>query len=115
MPSPARTTHASLRIIAEDVHGYWTACFANPPSNEIYRGNDAMDAIQRLIANTPEWNVQLEDFEPDWENCSAHHLEMVLIQPLRNRKRCPDCGGTGKYVGLNIVELCANCGGRGSL
>lgn len=115
MSTPARTTHASLRIIAEDVHGYWTASFAEASSHEIHRGRDAMDAIQRLIDNTSQWNLHLEDFEPDWENCSAHHLEMVLIKPLRRRKSCPDCGGTGKYVGLNIVESCATCEGRGSL
>ena len=115
MPTPARTTHASLRIIAEDVHGYWTACFTNTSPNEIFRGHDAMDAIQRLIDNSSEWNLRLEDFEPDWENCSAHHLEMVLIKPLRKRQTCPDCSGTGQYVGLNVVETCAKCGGRGSL
>lgn len=115
MPTSTQAKHASLRIIAEDVHGYWTASFADSTSKEIYRGNDAMDAIQRLIDNSSRWHLQLEDFEPDWENCSAHHLEMVLVKPLRRRKPCPDCGGTGKYVGLNVVEPCAKCKGRGSL
>lgn len=26
---------------------------------------------------------------------------------------CPDCNGTGKYVGLNTVEDCSRCNGRG--
>lgn len=27
--------------------------------------------------------------------------------------KCPECKGSGKYVGLNTVEPCAACGGRG--
>lgn len=26
---------------------------------------------------------------------------------------CPDCNGTGKYVGLTVVENCSKCGGIG--
>ena len=27
--------------------------------------------------------------------------------------KCPECRGTGKYVGLNEVETCDRCGGSG--
>jgi DnaJ-class molecular chaperone len=26
---------------------------------------------------------------------------------------CPDCGGSGRYVGLNVAEDCERCGGSG--
>lgn len=26
---------------------------------------------------------------------------------------CPDCRGSGKYIGLNVVEPCLGCGGSG--
>ena len=28
---------------------------------------------------------------------------------------CPDCGGTGKYVGFSVVENCQRCGGGGCI
>lgn len=28
---------------------------------------------------------------------------------------CPDCDGSGKYVGLNVIESCARCGGNGRI
>jgi RecJ-like exonuclease len=27
--------------------------------------------------------------------------------------KCPDCKGTGKYIGLNVVETCRTCKGLG--
>ncbi|MFH5806427.1 hypothetical protein [Alienimonas sp. DA493] len=27
--------------------------------------------------------------------------------------RCPDCGGSGRYVGLRAAEACETCGGCG--
>ena len=37
-----------------------------------------MDAIRRLIENSPHLNAAVDNFEPDWDNFSSHHLEMVL-------------------------------------
>jgi hypothetical protein len=31
------------------------------------------------------------------------------------RPSCPDCGGSGQYVGLTVVEACRACGGTGRL
>lgn len=28
---------------------------------------------------------------------------------------CPDCGGSGKYVGLLTVDTCRTCGGDGRI
>ena len=32
---------------------------------------------------------------------------------FRRKETCPDCGGSGRYVGLAAVETCGRCGGRG--
>ncbi|MBW3596484.1 MAG: hypothetical protein KY475_04320 [Planctomycetes bacterium] len=32
-----------------------------------------------------------------------------------SRAVCPECGGSGKYVGLTVVEACRGCGGTGRL
>ncbi len=106
-----KASPVSLRIIAEENHGHWSARFADPSSHESYGGADAMDAVRRLIENSPQWNVMVDDFEPDWDNCSSQRLELVLVRPTG--KVCPDCGGTGKYVGLHVVEPCLACGGSG--
>ena len=29
--------------------------------------------------------------------------------------RCPDCKGSGEYIGARVVEPCAKCNGRGEL
>jgi hypothetical protein len=36
-------------------------------------------------------------------------------RPNERRPTCPDCGGTGQYVGLTVVEPCRACGGTGRL
>ena len=33
----------------------------------------------------------------------------------QRRPTCPDCGGSGQYVGLTVVEPCRVCGGTGRL
>ena len=35
------------------------------------------------------------------------------IETDRVGKPCPDCGGSGQYTGLQKVEPCATCEGRG--
>ena len=111
MPTLIKATNASLRIIAEEIHGHWTSRSAHPASHESYGGANALDAVRRLIANCPQWGVTLNDFEPDWENCSTTRIEMVIMR--FSGDVCPDCGGTGKYVGLNLVESCKTCNGTG--
>jgi hypothetical protein len=111
MPTLTKATNASLRIIAEETHGHWSARLAHPSSHESYGGANALDAVRRLIANFPQWGVSLDDFEPDWDNCSTTRIEMVFVR--FSGDGCPDCGGTGKYVGLNLVEACLACVGTG--
>jgi hypothetical protein len=35
----------------------------------------------------------------------------------KNERRsvCPECGGTGQYVGLTVIEACRGCGGTGRM
>jgi hypothetical protein len=111
VPTVIKAANASLRIIAEEAHGHWSARFAHPSSHESYGGANALDAVRQLIANCPQLGVSLDDFEPDWDNCSTTRIEMVFVR--FSGDVCPDCGGTGKYVGLNLVETCLACGGTG--
>lgn len=38
----------------------------------------------------------------------------LLREKLDNKKNCPECGGTGFYVGLTVREACKTCGGLDS-
>ena len=40
-----KNSETCLRIIAEELHGHWSARFADPSANETYGGADATDAI----------------------------------------------------------------------
>jgi len=35
--------------------------------------------------------------------------------PKKVKKECPDCKGSGKYVGLSVVEDCRLCKGSGEV
>ena len=113
MNATAKSSNVTLRIVAEQVHGHWSARFADPSLPDSYGGSDALDAVRRLIENSPHLGITLDDFEPDWDHCSTCRVELVMVCPPG--KTCPDCGGTGKYVGLNVVEGCATCGGTGGV
>ncbi len=41
--------------------------------------------------------------------------EQEAIESLREHEPCPDCGGTGKYIGFRVVEPCLTCDGNGSV
>ena len=45
----------------------------------------------------------------DHERSSDDRLVFVLA----DSGVCPDCGGTGEYVGLNAKQKCGTCGGSG--
>ena len=57
------------------------------------------DAIQRLEAMVP--GLDIERFAAD----HAHSSENKLVFVLANSDVCPDCGGSGESVGLNVTEL----------
>ena len=42
------------------------------------------------------------------------HPERQVFR-LKRGDVCPDCGGSGKYVGLLAVEKCGTCGGSGTV
>lgn len=107
----------TIRIIAEYNNGHWSARFANNSSPGCFGGPDAFAAMRRLLNNSPALHLTLDDFEPDLRMCRLSRVEMVLIDRWEESsgEPCPECGGSGKYVGLNAVEDCRACGGRGRL
>jgi hypothetical protein len=112
-----------MRIIAEESHGHWGAWFdskdipARAAGVGMFRGRDASEAIQRLLENSPAKHLPLEDFYVDLKEFRVDRVVVVLIEGLdlgvQNGGICATCRGTGQYVGLNAVETCQDCGGRG--
>lgn len=51
-------------------------------------------------------------------DAAARRRQTRLYWPYSTDRRarkegCPDCRGTGKYLGLNVIEDCAMCRGQG--
>jgi len=47
-----------------------------------------------------------------------HDDRESALQAFRQNTKtetCPDCRGSGQYVGLNCVEACKKCGGKGKV
>ena len=76
-----------------------------------YGGPTAMEALGRLIQQLERPN----GYEPA-EFDLLEETDSRFVYEMRSASEtCPDCGGTGKYVGLNIVEECPKCGGSGRI
>ena len=88
-------------------------------SPDSFGGPDAFAAMRRLLENSPARHLTLEDFEPDLEDCRLNRVVLVLKDWDRGnesngqagKKPCPECGGTGRDVGLWEVKPCRACGG----
>lgn len=112
-------------MVAHAHSDHWFAQFADSPSfNGIgtFGGPDAFSAFRRLLENSPARHLTLEDFEPDPAECRLDRVVMVLIDRWeglsdglsmsKGADVCSECGGTGKYVGLDCVEPCRLCCGK---
>lgn len=91
------------RIIAEkDPQGHWSAWFAGNPCCA-FGGEHPADAVKRLLH---EYGHDPAMIEADYTANREGHMEFTI-----GAKVCPECGGSGKYVGLNAVDVCRACGG----
>lgn len=88
-------------IIIEQIDGHWSAWLDMEP-HVSFGGDSAAVAATRLL--------------------EAKGIDPALVQavggPTTTRMElriptdpCPDCKGTGKYIGFNSIEDCRTCGG----
>lgn len=95
----------AMRIVCEQIEpNHWTAWFTNQPETA-YDGASPLRAVVRLLDHTP--GVDARSLVPDSSRTRDGHLEFVL------NRECPDCRGTGEYIGLCEVSPCKTCGGSG--
>lgn len=96
------------RLIAEpSVHGYWE-CFAESDSGMAATGEEPLHAFRRLceLFGLPPRRYTIAEQAPN-------RVVFIHRDARRFDDPCPDCGGSGRYVGLNVVEDCGRCGGSG--
>ena len=93
-----------MRIRAEQLHGHWTAWFVGHPENG-FGGATLGHAISRLVEAA---GLSVDDVA-NHANRTADRLAFVV------GPQYPDCGGSGRYVGLNETGVCGTCGGVGRI
>lgn len=102
------------RIIAErDTGGLWTAWFDELP-DEIQVGRSQGEAVRRLLYRTRDRRIPAKDIWIDPAACRDGHLEFVVVTEDK-KNPCPDCHGSGQYIGLTVIEACQTCQGSGVL
>ena len=69
-----------------------------------------MEALGRLVQLDRPDGYEPAEFD------LLEETETRLVYEMRPASEtCPDCGGSGKFTGLNAVENCSTCGGTGRL
>lgn len=83
---------------------YWLA-WVEGRAETSFAGETSAKAMLRLVRATP--GVNINDLAVD-NTDTKDGLLCYLVGNI-----CPDCLGSGKYTGLNLVENCESCGGTG--
>lgn len=94
-----------ILIIAEiDSAGHWSAWVENNPCTA-FGGNAPAVAVERLLefASLDPMGIHAD--------CSRSSLSRQVF--IHGGEPCPDCSGSGRYVGFNSVEDCLGCSGSG--
>lgn len=100
----------NVRIILESTMDgdHWYAWRAG---NEVetWSGETARDALQNLLTGNSNLVVRLSDLIEDPTLHRDGHIECVP----KESASCPDCQGSGKYIGFTVVDECKKCEGTG--
>lgn len=91
-------------VILEKRVDHWSAIFEGHPELR-FRGDHPVIALSRLLES-------LENFDPNSlvpveERTTDDRLVFVI------GNECPDCNGSGQYIGLNEISDCRRCSGHG--
>ena len=103
------TAEGLVHIYAAAEHGHRSASFAGRPEIS-YSGNTALVAAKRLVRAVEGLDEStLRGVGQSENGC----LAALTVRPTDWGSECPECGGTGRYVGLAVIEECEACGGSG--
>lgn len=90
--------------IATKQNGHWTAWLVGSP-HVAFGGGTPTSALLRLCEATS--GVDADSYVVDPSSSADGRLVFV------SSGVCPDCGGSGRYVGLNDASYCNLCSGSG--
>ena len=91
-------------VIATELGNRWTAWLESNPETG-FGGDTPGVAVSRLLETLPAFDVS--NLVADNLRTTDGRLVFLIGEP------CPDCGGSGEYVGLTAREACERCGGSG--
>lgn len=96
------------RIIhgSRDASGRWSVRFADTP-HVSYGGRTSAEAISRLLQTLRDSDVYM------WPLSDHAAVEAGSFAIAVGSAPCPDCNGSGQYVGFQAVEPCRTCQGCG--
>ena len=96
-----------MRINCEQTESnHWLAWLERHPETA-FGGETSAKAMLRLVRATP--GVSINDLVADNE-CTREGLLCYVVGNV-----CPDCHGSGKYTGLNLIDDCETCGRSGRI
>lgn len=97
------------RILVESLTvDIWAACFKGREQDPCY-GQSPRDAVQSLLNANPDCGLSLGDLVENPASRRKNRIECLA----RERIVCPDCRGSGKYIGFTVIEPCRACHGSG--
>ncbi len=91
-------------VILDKHRGHWTATFEGHPELN-FRGDHPEIALSRLHESLD--NYDPNSLIPVEERTTDDRLVFIIGH------ECPDCRGSGEYVGLNQISPCERCVGHG--
>jgi hypothetical protein len=92
-------------IASETAPAHRTARASDAPQNG-YGGSSVLDAIRRHCAATGRG-------PNEFRLVASQSTVGSMVLDEQSGNPCPDCGGTGRCVGLAAVETRPSCGGTG--
>lgn len=106
----------ATRIIVEQQPGRddWQAWFSDAPHSS-FVGDNTRLAIKNLLDHHPERIPSRYRLRVDRQRYQRGHFELLISSARGCTSTCPECRGTGRYIGLTVIEPCSACGGTGVL
>lgn len=102
--------HRRIIVARLPVVGHWSAYFQDTPGKS-FAGPTADIALGRLAESLSAFGTFRMEQVGGSEQSGLLEVDLIPLAGLP----CPDCRGTGEYVGLTTREKCRKCGGRGTV
>lgn len=103
---------SAARIIVESDGHHWRAWFADDPADWTVGSLPGL-ALKRVLAAKSDRVPPTYKVQSDSQRSTEYHLEFLIGPEIPEAASCPDCNGSGEYVGFIVIESCHRCGGTG--